>query len=96
MADAEKTAQEALRLTVKLAEQLGRVEERLKVLEKALREPRGPKAKPETLTEEEWLAQRRLVMAENAKHRWAKKRKAEAAGKPAPSPAPKKRKAAKR
>ena len=66
-------AQEALRLTAKLAKQLSDVVVRLSALEKAIRGS-PPKGTTGQLTEAEWLARRRAVLRENAKNRWAKKK----------------------
>lgn len=73
--------------------QLLKLEERLAALEQLLR--RGPKkGKAGKLTEEEWLARRRQVMAENGLRRWEKNEHAEVSAESS-SPA-KKRKTAKR
>lgn len=74
MADSARL-NEALSLIARLAKKLGELEARLKALEQVVREPRGAKPKGGELSDGEWLAQRRLIMAENAKHRWPKKRK---------------------
>lgn len=94
MADINKVAQiaeDALRLSAKLAKQLLEVEGRLTALEKSIREPRRPpKPKGRSLSDAEWLAQRRAILKENAKHRWPKKKRVPVAKKlPTKKKAPK-------